>query len=1056
MGARSSANKRQRTEVADPPQKPAPRISTHSRILAPYRSLGHITSPTVPFSCIPRGSQTFQITTSVGTTLQTYDIRRLNLVFISSPATPSEIRRVVAWKEYVFAAFGGTVSDSAHGAWVFKRGKKVAELDEPMGGWNTSGWRKMLIFGDWIVGAFGDGQIVVWKVSTKEVHTEIQPTKGGGIVGVIHPSTYLNKVVVARTEGGLQIWNVKTGKLIYTCTPNLGDAKITSLTNTTHLHHIAFSTTTSQIRIHNILADTTLFTLGPKLPPTSTTSAKRVVSLSFCTDSSVGAGTSPEGKRITASGSGRILAAGDTDGDITLWDLEKRRIVGVMRAVHSSTSGGILKCEFLAGQKIMVTTGGDNSLKEWIFDSPHTILPRILRQRSGHSAPPTVLAFHNPQESHFLLSASQDRTLWGISLRNDAQSFELSQGSAGVSRKAKKANLKENLVETKAPSVTAIAISDSDGAKRDWENIITAHRGETAARTWHYEMKRLGRWVFHTSDGGEAKSVAISACGNFAFVGSSKGSVDMWNLQSGLNRGSFPRKSPVPKKKKVQKQPQLPSVEWKGHTGAVTGIITDATNNWVATTGLDGKIKFWAFLTGKLLHEIDWSHTSTGITAARLYRDSDLLALACDDFCIRVIDTETRKVVRELWGAGGRISDFCFSNDGRWILSASTDSVLRIYDLPTGHLIDGIRTPSIITSLAWSGKGEFLVTGHVDSVGVALWTNRTLFTRIPTRRLKEEDIIDLALPSSSGEGGTSLIDSAINNNLTTSEDPTEEESGVYISRDQLSDQLLTLSLVPKTRWQTLLHLDLVKQRNKPTSAPQKPKSAPFFLGALSSLKDGNTGLLPNINPLYPPTAEEAAQALAEQEAEKSRIMRLVSRDSMLINGAMGVNTSSLLRACADISSPSETAFEKFVAHFKSLPPASADLEIRSLDTSYWVNPTSEDDDDEDGSPSPTESDTEPEEIDELTTFIHALTFRLRLNRDWDLVNAWIAVFLKVHGELIIEICSTAETARGKRGRRARRFREALVEFRKEERREGRRVADLAGYCAGVVGFLRSR
>ena len=328
--------------------------------------------------------------------------------------------------------------------------------------------------------------------------------------------------------------------------------------------------------------------------------------------------------------------------------------------------------------------------------------------------------------------------------------------------------------------------------------------------------------------------------------------------------------------------------------------------------------------------------------------------------------------------------------------------------------------------------------------------------RIPTRHLKEEDIIDLSLPSSSGEGGTSLIDSAINNNPTTSEDAVEEESGVYISRDQLSDQLLTLSLVPKTRWQTLLHLDLVKQRNKPTSAPQKPKSVPFFLGALSSLKNGNTGLLPSVTPLYPPTAEEAAQAVAEQEAEKSRITRLANRDSRLTNGAMEENTASLLRACADTSRSTEAVFEKFVAHFKFLPPASADLEIRSLDTSYWVNPTSEDDDDEDGSPSSTESDTNLKEIDELTTFIHTLTSRLRLNRDWELVNAWMSVFLKVHGELIIEICSVADSAQGKRGRRARGFREALMEWRKEERREGTRIADLAGYCAGVVGFLRSR
>ena len=441
-------------------------------------------------------------------------------------------------------------------------------------------------------------------------------------------------------------------KLIFTCSPKLEGASITSVTNTTHLHHIAFTTSTGQIHIHNILTDKCLFTLGSKL-----STAKRVVSLSFCTDSSVGAGTSPEGKKATTSEPGRILACGDTGGDITLWDLDKRRIVGVLRAAHSSTSGGILKCEFLTGQKVMITAGGDNSIKEWIFDSPHTILPRLLRQRSGHSAPPTALTFYDPQQSHFLLSASQDRTLWSVSLRNDAQSFEISQGTAGVSRKVKKANLKEQLRETKAPPIIAISMSDSDGAKRDWENIITAHRGETAARTWHYERKRLGRWVFPTSDHGEVKSVAISACGNFAFVGSSRGTVDMWNLQSGLNRGSYPPRTISVRKKPKPKTPLIgPQV---GHTGSVTGIVTDATNRWVATTGLDGKIKFWEFLSGKLLHEIDWS-PSTAITVARLYRDSDLLAVSCDDLCIRVIDTETKKVVRELWGCRGRISDYVF------------------------------------------------------------------------------------------------------------------------------------------------------------------------------------------------------------------------------------------------------------------------------------------------------------------------------------------------------------------------------------------------------------
>lgn len=150
----------------------------------------------------------------------------------------------------------------------------------------------------------------------------------------------------------------KSSKLIFTCSPPLEEATITSLSSTTHLHHVAFSTSDARIHIHNVLTDTTLFTLGPKTPST-----KRITSLTFCTDPSVGAGTSLECNKVNANGSARILAAGDKDGDITLWDLEKRRIVGVMRSAHSSTSGGILKCEFLVGQKVLITTGGDNSLK---------------------------------------------------------------------------------------------------------------------------------------------------------------------------------------------------------------------------------------------------------------------------------------------------------------------------------------------------------------------------------------------------------------------------------------------------------------------------------------------------------------------------------------------------------------------------------------------------------------------------------------------------------------------------------------------------------------------
>jgi hypothetical protein len=40
-----------------------------------------------------------------------------------------------------------------------------------------------------------------------------------------------------------------------------------------------------------------------------------------------------------------------------------------------------------------------------------------------------------------------------------------------------------------------------------------------------------------------------------------------------------------------------------------------------------------------------------------MHRDSGLLAMMCDDMIVRVVDVETRRIVRELGGCWGRVLD---------------------------------------------------------------------------------------------------------------------------------------------------------------------------------------------------------------------------------------------------------------------------------------------------------------------------------------------------------------------------------------------------------------
>lgn len=48
---------------------------------------------------------------------------------------------------------------------------------------------------------------------------------------------------------------------------------------------------------------------------------------------------------------------------------------------------------------------------------------------------------------------------------------------------------------------------------------------------------------------------------------------------------------------------------------------------------------------------------NASVTAILLQRDNGLLAVTCDDLVLRIVDIETRRIVRELCGPRGRILD---------------------------------------------------------------------------------------------------------------------------------------------------------------------------------------------------------------------------------------------------------------------------------------------------------------------------------------------------------------------------------------------------------------
>lgn len=250
------------------------------------------------------------------------------------------------------------------------------------------------------------------------------------------------------------------------------------------------------------------------------------------------------------------------------------------------------------------------------------------------------------------------------------------------------------------------------------------------------------------------------------------------------------------------------------HSDALCGVSFDSLNTRLISCDVSGNIKLWRLKSKTLLSSSsiinqENSHSNIKITKMIVHRDSGLVALAFNDYTIKIydFDTMTFKCIRTFKTNThtNEITSLTFMPDSRWLLSTSLDKTLRIWDIPSGQLIDTIEFEQAIITLAVSPNGDMLATGHTDALGVYLWSNRTLY------------------------------DSSL---MTKTSDIDNEQLfvGEFQSPEQISKNLITLSTLPESKWKNLLVLDTIRQRNKPKEPINIPKQAPFFLPTVSNLR----------------------------------------------------------------------------------------------------------------------------------------------------------------------------------------------------------------------------
>ena len=72
----------------------------------------------------------------------------------------------------------------------------------------------LLLIGEYLVSTSEDGYLCIWNATTMELIRTINLGNDFHPSFLMHPNTYLNKVLVGSTTGKLQLWNIRTGSLI--------------------------------------------------------------------------------------------------------------------------------------------------------------------------------------------------------------------------------------------------------------------------------------------------------------------------------------------------------------------------------------------------------------------------------------------------------------------------------------------------------------------------------------------------------------------------------------------------------------------------------------------------------------------------------------------------------------------------------------------------------------------------------------------------------------------------------------------------------------------------
>ncbi len=404
---------------------------------------------------------------------------------------------------------------------------------------------------------------------------------------------------------------------------------------------------------------------------------------------------------VAFSPDGQLLATGDTDGEIRLYQVADGQQVLTFLG-HSGWIGAIA---FSPDSSTLVSGSEDQTVRLW--DITTGLAKRTFK---GHDNGLWSVTFS--PDGHMLASGSADQTirLWDV---NTGSCLKILAGHNSWVQAVVFSPDGQTLVSGSWDKTlqlwdvsTGLALRTLEGHDDGVHSVAFSPDGHTIASSSSDQTLRL--WDVSTGlalktlqgHNDEVWSVTFSPDGHMLASGSRDQTVKLWSVSEGLCQKTM-----------------------LGHNSWIPAVVFSPKGNTLASGSYDQTVKLWDVFTGQCQRTLQGY--SNRLWSVALSPDGQTLASSSDDLSVKLWDVTTGQCQKTFKGHSNAVRSVTFSPDGRTLVSSSDDKTVKLWDLSSGICRQTmLGHTSWVWSIAISPDGQTLVSGSMDQ-SLRLWDVNT-------------------------------------------------------------------------------------------------------------------------------------------------------------------------------------------------------------------------------------------------------------------------------------------------------------------------------------------